>query len=80
MGESTQIKFTYKELAELMVRKQGIKEGHWAVYLRFGIAGVNTGPTEETAVPTAIVPVLEVGLQRADAPSPLTIDASKVAA
>src|SRR6266702_3330725 len=66
MAESTLIKFTYKELAELMVKKQGIKEGHWAVYLRFGIVGANTGPTEDAAVPTAVVPVLEIGLQRVE--------------
>jgi hypothetical protein len=80
MAEPTLIKFSYKELAEILVKKQGIKEGHWAVYLKFGLAGANAGPTEDAVVPTAIVPVMEMGIQRFDQPGPLTIDASKLAA
>jgi hypothetical protein len=79
MAEPKLIKFSYKELAELMVKQQGITEGHWGVYMRFGIGAVNAGETPETAVPTAFVPVLEIGLQRFDGPGPLAIDASKLA-
>jgi hypothetical protein len=78
MPETRTIKFSYKELAELMVKKQGLKEGFWAVYLRFGIGGANVGPTPDAIVPTALVPVLELGLQRVEELGPLSIDASKV--
>jgi hypothetical protein len=78
MPEPTLIKFSYQELAKLMVKEQGIKEGLWGVYVKFGLAGANTGPSDETQYPTAIVPLLELGLQKFDKPSSLAVDAAKV--
>ena len=78
MAEPDLFKFTYQELAELMIRQLGISEGLWMIYMRFGIAAANAGAGPEDLRPTAIVPVLEIGLQRADEPSNLTVDASTV--
>jgi hypothetical protein len=78
MAEPTTIKFSYQELATLMVRQQGIKEGYWGVYVKFGIVGANSGPSPESVVPTAIVPLLEIGLQRFDEPSPIAVNAALV--
>lgn len=66
MAESTQYIFTYPEVVEALIKKQGIHEGWWAIYMEFGIAGANAGPTPDQSVPTAIVPVIKVGLQRVD--------------
>jgi hypothetical protein len=79
MAEAKQIGFTYQELAELMIRKAGVTEGLWGIYLKFGIAGANVGQTPEDVTPAAIVPVLEIGLQRFEEPSRLTVNASEVA-
>lgn len=79
MAEAKQISFSYQELAELMVRKAGVTEGLWGIYMRFGIAGANVGQGPEDISPTAIVPVVEVGLQRFEEPSRLTVDAAEVA-
>lgn len=79
MAEPTLIKFSFQELAKLMVKQQGLKEGYWGIFLRFGISGANLGPTEETIVPAAIVPVLEIGLQKFEGPGPLAVDAAKIA-
>lgn len=78
MPEAKQIIFTYQELAEMMVRRLGISEGLWGIYVRFGITASNAGPSPEELKPTAIVPVLEIGLQRFDEPSNLTVDAAEV--
>lgn len=78
MAEATNFKFSYKELAALMVKQQQIKEGHWGVVISFGLTGGNAGPTPEQVVPAAIVGVLEIGLRRFDAPGPLTVDAATV--
>ena len=78
MPETKQITFTYQELAEMMVRKLDISEGLWGIYVRFGIAAANAGPSSEELKPTAIVPVLEIGLQRMDEPSNLTVDAAEL--
>ncbi len=78
MPEPQLIKFTFKEIATLMVKQQGIKEGHWGIYVRFGISAANIGSSAEDVVPAAVVPLLELGLQRFEAPSSLTVDAAAV--
>jgi hypothetical protein len=78
MPEVQQYAYTFKELAEALVRQQGIHEGLWGVYVEFGIAAGNIGPTPEDVRPAAIVPILKLGLQRFSEPSTLTVDAAEV--
>jgi hypothetical protein len=80
MAEAAQYLFSYREIAEALVKHQGIHEGIWGIYLEFGIAGANISPgsTDDQVVPAAIVPVLKMGLQRFDKPNALTVDAAEV--
>jgi hypothetical protein len=79
MAEATRISFTYKEVVEALVRKQGIRDGIWGLYLRFGISAANIG-TEPNAelTPAAIIPVLEIGLQQFDKVNNLSIDVAAI--
>lgn len=85
MGESKLITFTMPEIAEVLVKRQDIHEGLWGIYVKFGIGAANVpgGPEEGSTekgniLPAAIVPVLELGIQKFDAPNSLTVDASRV--
>ncbi len=78
MAKTKQIIFSYKEVAEALLEKQDIREGLWGVYVRFGIKAANVGETSEDLRPTAIVPILEIGLQRFDEESNLTVDAAQM--
>lgn len=80
MAESKVIVFSYPELAEMLVKKQNIHEGHWGLFFKFGIQGANIpiGPTQDQILPSAVVPVLEVGIQQFDKANSLTVDAAKV--
>lgn len=78
MPETKQITFTYQEVAEMMVRNLEINEGLWGVYIKFGIQAGNVGAGPDDLRPSAIVPVLELGLQRFDGPTNLTVDAAEV--
>lgn len=78
MAEATLINYTFKELAELMVKDQNKHEGYWGVFVRFGIAAANTGPSDADLRPSAIVPILEIGLQRFEGLNNLSVDAAKV--
>jgi hypothetical protein len=80
MAEARQFIFTYPEIAEALVKQQGIHEGLWGVYVEFGIAAANIGTTPESddAIPAAIVPIQKMGIQRFDEPSNLTVDAAEV--
>ena len=75
---SQQYVFTYKEVAEALIKKQEIHEGTWGLYVEFSLAAANvTGPTGEVA-PAAIVPITKLGIQRLKAESPLAVNAAEV--
>jgi len=68
MAEAKQYVFSYKEIVEALIKKEGIHEGLWGVVMRFGIQGANIAGQEpnEPVLPVAIVPILEIGIQRVD--------------
>jgi len=80
MPEAKNMVFTFKEIAEALIRKANIHEGLWGVFVRFGIAGANvgSGPKSEDLRPAAIVPIVELGIQKFDEPNNLTVDAAEV--
>jgi hypothetical protein len=80
MPEANQYMFTHKEIAELMVKKAGLHDGKWMLSVTFGFGAVNGGPTTEQAMPTGVVAVQSIGIQKAppDAPAALTVDAAVV--
>jgi hypothetical protein len=74
---------SYQQLAEILVKAHAIHEGHWGAFLRFGlnVANVKTEYPEGTdlgPIPTAMVPLLEIGIQRHKEPTALSVDAAKV--
>lgn len=76
MAEANQYVFSHKQLAEILVREQGIHEGLWIIQYTFGIGGANVGPTPQDIAPAAIVPIVSVSLARAQEASALTVDAA----
>lgn len=79
MAEPTQFSFDYKELAEILIKQQGIHQGLWYVYYKFGIQATNMAfQSPENYVPTAMIPILEVGIQKTDKTSNLSVDAAQV--
>jgi len=85
MPEVNQIAFTHKELTELMLRDQGIRSGHWMILTRFGQTAANIGSLPNEGLvgigeggPAVISVLVAVGIQKADGPGPLTVDASKI--
>jgi hypothetical protein len=78
MAEATQIIYSFKEIAELMVKDQGISEGFWGIYVKFGIKAANAGESDNDIRPTALVPVLELGLQKFPELNNLSVDAATV--
>ncbi len=81
MAEPRQITFSYRELAEILVKQQGIHEGLWGVYAEFAIAATYAEgpPGTESPLPAAVVPLQRVGIQRFDQElTGLTVDAAVV--
>jgi hypothetical protein len=77
-GEATQIVFKFTDLAAMMVKNADIHEGYWSIFVRFGISAANIALNNAPPVPTAIVPVLELGLTRETEQGPLAVDAAIV--
>src|SRR5712691_7998894 len=80
MAEADRYMFDYKEVAEALVKQQGIHEGLWGVAIEFGMAAQNipTGPDGKTVSPAAVCIVQKVGLNRWKEPNNLTVDASVI--
>jgi len=77
MSEIKTVEFSHKEVAEALVRYNSIHEGLWGISIRFGIQGANIGATPGGELtPAAIVPILNIGLQRFEKPNNLTVDAA----
>jgi hypothetical protein len=67
-----------KELAEVLVKYYGLKDGIYEPMIEFSIGIGNVGPAHGMTAPSAIVSVTKVGLVKADRESPNSIDASKI--
>ena len=78
MSEEKPITFTHKELAEILVKHAGIKDGIWGLYVKFGIQAVHAGPDDDNLSPTAVIPIYNLGLQRFPKENSLSVDAGKV--
>lgn len=80
MPEVINYAFTHKEITELLIKKQDIHEGYWAIYIEFGLGAGNiaAGPDDPNMLPAAIIPVKRIGIQRHDQPNQLTVDASQI--
>ena len=80
MPKTNSIEFDYKEVAEALILNNDIHEGLWGISIKFGIQGANIETSEGSGnvTPSAIVPILKLGLQRFDKQNNLTVDAAKV--
>jgi hypothetical protein len=83
MAEPTQFTFDLREVAELLVKQQGIHDGLWLVGFEFGFGVGNFGPNPAQSKPSAMVQITRVLLSKHEgegAPPDLgyLIDAAKV--
>ena len=78
MAEKEQYFFSYKEIIEVLIKKQGLHKGIWAISLEFGLVGANVEPPGEALSPAAIVPIRKIGLRKVEELDGLSLDASKV--
>lgn len=78
MPEITQYTFSHRELVEILVKQQGLHEGIWGLYVRFGLGASNVGESPAQLQPAAIIPVVEIGLQKFDRETGISVDAAKV--
>lgn len=74
--------YPHKDLVTALVKDKGIHEGLWMLTVQFGLGAINVdveNPDDSSNVnPAAIVPVVSIGILKAETKNALTIDAAKV--
>lgn len=80
MADTQQILFLHKDIAEMLIKRQGLHEGCWGICLEFGISvgSVEFPPQSGNANPGATLTVSKIGIQRSDVPNPLAVNAADV--
>jgi len=71
---------TNKELAVLLMKNQGIHEGHWILSAMLTFGAINIGQTADgsDALPAGFVALNGVRLERVPEPLPFSVNAAEV--
>jgi hypothetical protein len=78
MADISKLAFSYKEVAEALVKRHDLHEGIWALDFNFGLTATNMGPNDGDLKPVGILAVLGIGLSRVDKETNISVDAAKV--
>jgi hypothetical protein len=80
MADTQQILFSHKDIAEMLIKRQGLHEGSWGICIEFGISigSLEFPPQSGNTAPGAVLAISKIGIQRFDAPNPLAVDAAEV--
>jgi hypothetical protein len=79
MPEVNEYIFSFQELVEALVKKQGLHEGLWSINVRFALTAASVGSVPGAPIaPAAIVPIQSIGIVKVDEPTNLTVDAAEV--
>jgi hypothetical protein len=76
--QASQIQFTNKEVLELLLKSQGIHEGHWILGVNFTWNATNIGVNGGDPLPTAVVQVAAIVASRVAGPTRDSVDATVV--
>lgn len=68
--------FSLRELTEILIKHQKIKEGLYDLAFEFQIAVGAMGPTPESICPGAMIGISHIGLSKTEVSSVNTVDAS----
>ena len=72
------IVMTFQRVAEALIKANGLHDGIWGVCVEFGhVAGLNA-TLNDRLLPSALVPILGIGLMQDEAVSDLAVDAAVV--
>ena len=82
MDNVSQFQFELLDIAKMLLKKEGVREGKWTLGVNFNIAATLAGPTPEAARPTMLVSVDKITLSKAEknAPPAMTVDAAEISA
>jgi hypothetical protein len=78
MADIQSYSFNFKEVAEALVKHQGLHEGIWQLAFEFAFGATNAGPNVNDLRPTIFNAMVKVLLTKVEQETSLTVDAAKV--
>lgn len=80
MAEKERFLFSYKDIVECLIKEKDIHEGIWSIAIGFDFGVANAVKPDEPNIlmPAAIVPISEIGIERVEEESNLTVNAAEV--
>lgn len=78
MPQPTHFNFSHKDVATALIKHQNIQSGIWGLHVKFGIKAMNVGVGDDDLQPSAVIPVLSIGLERFYRLNNLSVDAALV--
>ena len=80
MVEKERILFSYKDIVECLIKEKDIHEGIWGISIGFEFGAANVAKRDEpdSFMPAAIIPIADIGIERVDEESNLTVNAALV--
>lgn len=80
MAEATQFIFSYSEVVEALIKKQGINEGIWGINFEFGLGAINVNKEvgSKDVAPAAFLIIQKIGINRVTEENSLTVNAAEV--
>lgn len=73
-----EIKFSYKEIVEMLVKKEGIHKGLWGIYVGFHLHGANVTLGDKEPLPASVVQITQIGIKPVKKLDYLSVDAAEV--
>jgi len=80
MAEISQISYTKKDLLILLLKNQGVHEGHWVLGVKFRFTAMNIGqlPDGSDASPASVAAIETIHIERVPEPLPFSVNAAEV--
>ena len=77
MPEQTELTFTLKEVVTALLKAQDIHEGIWGLHVKFGLRGMTLGATPADVLPTALLGVMSLSINKSEQVSNIAVDAAE---
>lgn len=76
MSEADEYTYSLEEVAKALMSVQGIHKGIWAISVEYKFAAINAGPSQKEILPSAIIGLSGLRLNKAKKGEPLAFDAA----
>lgn len=78
MADIKQCLYSLKDAAAVIIKDQGITEGHFELFIEFNVGVGNFGLSLESVNPSAVIGVQRIGISEVPNPTANSVDAAEI--